>query len=232
MNVLIACEESQEVCKAFRERGHRAFSADLQDCSGGHPEWHIQGDVLPLINGNCSFLTADTHTHTQVGPWDLLIAHPPCTFLSNAGAVRLYPGGKLNRSRYDEGVKAKEFFLTILKADCERIAIENPVPSSVYDIPHCSQVIQPYQFGEPWSKKTCLWLKGLPQLVPTNVLKDFKPYVSCGTSANKGNPDKAGFSRAGGAQKVRSRTFPGVAAAMADQWTRQAAQISLFDGGI
>ena len=141
MNVLIACEESQTVCKAFRERGHRAFSCDLVPCSGGHPEWHIKLDALQLINGNCSFTTTDGTNHEQMGSWDLLIAHPPCTFLSNAGAVRLYPGGKLNRARYDEGMKAKEFFLTILKADCERIAIENPVPSSVYDIPHCSQVI-------------------------------------------------------------------------------------------
>lgn len=233
MNVLIACEESQTVCKAFRERGHRAFSCDLVPCSGGHPEWHIQWDALQLINGNCTFVTADTHTHTQAGPWDLLIAHPPCTFLSNAGAVRLYPqAGKLDHDRYAEGMKAKEFFLLFLAADCDRICIENPIPSSVFDLPHCSQVIQPYEFGEPWSKKTFLWLKGLPPLEPTQRVKDWKPYVSCGTSANKGNKEKAGASRAGGDKKVRSTTFPGIAAAMAEQWGGgyQAAQLSLFGG--
>ena len=129
-------------------------------------------------------------------------------------------------------MKAKEFFLLFLAADCERICIENPIPSSVFDLPHCSQVIQPYDFGEPWSKKTFLWLKGLPPLEPTQRVKNWKPYVSCGTSANKGNKDKAGASRAGGDKKVRSTTFPGIAAAMAEQWGGgyQAAQLSLFGG--
>lgn len=219
MNVLIACEESQTVCKAFRERGHRAFSCDLQECSGGHPEWHIQCDALLLINGNCTFKTADTHTHTQSGEWDLLIAHPPCTYLSNAGACRLYPkAGQLDEARLRKGIMAKDFFMAFWYARCDRIAIENPMPSSVFCMPPPSQKLQPWEFGEPWTKKTYLWLKGLPPLMGTVLEYEHKPYVSSGTSANKGNKEKAGFSRAGGASKVRSKTFNGIAQAMADQW--------------
>ena len=112
LNVLIACEESQAVCKEFRALGHRAFSCDVQDCSGGFPEWHVKGDVFPLLNGDCTFKTSDSHTHTQRGPWDLLIAHPPCTYLSNAGAARLYKviDGKtyIERDRFEKGMDAKE----------------------------------------------------------------------------------------------------------------------------
>lgn len=234
MNVLVACEESQAVCKAFRERGHRAFSADIQPCSGGHPEWHIQGDVMDVIDPPIwivpfdwnerremfgTFQTSDGRRHNLPPRWDLIIAHPPCTYLSNAGACRLYPQkGHIDMERYQKGLKAKEFFMEIMNADCDHICIENPIPSKVFNLPTYTQIIQPYQFGHPWSKKTCLWLKGLPNLLPTDVLNDYKPYVSCGTSSNKGNPDKAGFSRAGGAAKIRSKTFPGIAAAMAEQW--------------
>lgn len=202
MNVLIACEESQEVCKAFRERGHRAFSCDIQECSGGHPEWHIQDDVLNHLDG-----------------WDLIIAHPPCTYLSGAGACRMYPkAGQIDLERYAKAMEAKEFFMKILAADCQRICIENPRPLKCVELPQPTQSIQPYEFGEPWSKLTYLWLKGLPPLFPTEIVADYKPYVSCGTSRNKGNPDKQGMSRRGGAQKIRSKTFPGVARAMAEQW--------------
>lgn len=204
MKVLVACEESQRVCISFRERGHEAYSCDLVDCSGGHPEWHIKDDALKVIE----------REH-----WDLIIAHPPCTYLSNAGACRLYPHkGQLDMERYAKGLEAKEFFMKILNADCEKICIENPVPSRVFELPKYTQIIQPFQFGEPWSKRTCLWLKGLPKLKSTELVVDFKPYVSCGTSANKGNPDKEGFSRAGGDKKVRSTTFWGIARAMAEQW--------------
>lgn len=200
MKVLVACEESQRVCISFRERGHEAYSCDIVDCSGGHPEWHIKDDALKVIE----------REH-----WDLIIAHPPCTYLSNAGACRLYPHkGQLDMARYAKGLEAKEFFMKILNADCEKICIENPVPSRVFELPKYTQIIQPFQFGEPWSKRTCLWLKGLPKLKDTELVVDFKPYVSCGTSANKGNPDKAGFSRAGGDKKVRSTTFWGIARAM------------------
>ena len=156
MNVLVACEESQRVCSAFREKGHNAFSCDIVSCSGGHQEWHICGDVLPLINGNCEFVTMDDVMHRIDGKWDLLIAHPPCTYLSNAGARWLYAGGELNVERYKKGLWGKKFFMAMLNADCPRIAVENPIPSSIYDLPQYTQIIQPYQFGEPWSKKTCL----------------------------------------------------------------------------
>lgn len=211
MNVLVACEESQAVCKAFRERGHRAFSADIQPCSGGHPEWHIMGDCLPLINGNCTFQTMDTHTHTQDGPWDLLIAHPPCTFLSNAGARFLYAGGNgvLNEDRLRKGIKASHFFLRFLFAYCKRIAIENPVPSTVYGLPVYSQIIQPWMFGHPVQKKTCLWLKGLPKLEPTEICEERQSSKVPGNWFNRGGKER---------QKNRAKTFPGIAAAMAEQW--------------
>lgn len=217
MNVLVACEESQRVCMAFRERGHNAFSCDIQEPSGGHPEWHILGDALKAIQGG-QIVTMDGVTH-DIPKWDIIIAHPPCTYLSNAGACRLYPRkGELNQERYKKGLEAKAFFMEIWNADCEKICIENPIPSSVFELPRYTQSIQPFQFGEPYSKKTCLWLKGLNLLQHTNIIADYKPYVSCGTSRNKGNPDKAGASRAGGDKKVRSRTFIGIAKAMAEQW--------------
>lgn len=201
MNVLIACEESQEVCKAFRAKGHRAFSCDLQPCSGGHPEWHIQDDVLKHLDG-----------------WDLIIAHPPCTYISNAGARWLYAGHELNEQRYQKGLEGKEFFMKMLNADCEKIAVENPVPSSIYKLPKPTQIIQPFEFGEPWSKKTCLWLKGLPPLMATEIVPDHKPYCSSGSYSKTHDPKYKGASRAGGAAKIRSKTFPGIAKAMADQW--------------
>lgn len=219
MKILVACEESQAVCKAFLERGHIAYSCDVQPCSGGFPEWHILGDVLPYINGNCTFMTCDGVRHTITGAWDILIAHPPCTYLSNAGACRLYPQkGVLNLERYAKGLNAREFFMKFYDADCPRICIENPIPSRIYRLPKYTQIVQPYEYGHPFSKKTCFWLRGLPELTPTEILTEFKPYVSCGTSRNKGNPDKAGVSRSGGASKIRSKTFPGIAAAMAEQW--------------
>lgn len=209
MNVLIACEESQAVCIAFRERGHRAFSCDILECSGGHPEWHIQGDCLPLLNGDCTFQTADTHTHTQAGPWDLIIAHPPCTKTSNAGAKHLFKGHRLNIPRYYEGLCGKALFMAILAADCKRIAVENPIPSSIFDFPPYTQAIQPYEHGHPVSKKTLLWLKGLPPLQPSRIVE---PHANChdaGTWFMKGGKER---------QKNRSKTFPGIARAMADQW--------------
>ena len=222
MKILVACEESQAVCAAFREKGHEAYSCDIQECSGGHPEWHIQGDCLALINGNCTFTTADTHTHTQAGQWDLLIAHPPCTYLSNAGANSLYKkiNGKsyVDFERYKKGIKGKEFFMAILNADCEKIAVENPIPSSIYELPKCSQSIQPYWFGHPFSKKTCLWLKGLPHLHPTEIVNDYVPYVVSGMYTKTHDPKYKGVSRKGGSAKIRSKTFPGIARAMAEQW--------------
>lgn len=150
MKVLIACEESQEVCKAFRAKGHEAYSCDVIPCSGGHPEWHLQCDATQLLKIS----------------WDMIIAFPPCTYLSNAGACRLYPQkGVLNQSRYEKGLAAKDFFLQFYNAKCPRIAVENPVSSRIYKMPPHTQEIQPFQYGHPYTKKTRLWLKGLPPLV-------------------------------------------------------------------
>lgn len=211
MKVLIACEESQRVCMAFRKRGHEAYSADILEPSGGHPEWHIMGDVLPIINGNCSFDTMDGKQHTIDGKWDLLIAHPPCTYISNAGARFLYAGGAgvLNEERLRKGIQATHFFLRFLYADCERIAVENPTPSTVYCLPKYSQAIQPWQFGHPFQKKTCLWLKGLPDLQPTNITEERQSSKVAGNWFNKGGKDR---------QRNRSKTFEGIAEAMAEQW--------------
>ena len=219
MKVLVACEESQAVCKAFRERGHEAYSCDIIECSGGHPEWHIMQDVIPLLDGRCSFETMDGIEHSIDGKWDMIIAHPPCTYLSNAGARWLYADGKLNEERYAKGIDGKKFFMAMLNADCPRIAVENPIPSSIYDLPKYTQIIQPYQFGEPWSKKTCLWLKGLDPLQPTNIVTDYKPYCSYGSYSGTHDPKYKGASRKGGSAKSRSKTFYGIAKAMASQWS-------------
>ncbi len=144
MRVLVACEESQAVTIELRRLGHEAYSCDLQDCSGGHPEWHIKGDVLRLINGRCRFQTMDGEWHEIAGTWDMIIAHPPCTFLSNAGACRLYPKkGQLDLDRYAKGLEAKAFMMAFLNADCPRIAVENPLPSSVFELP------PPYAMDSP-----------------------------------------------------------------------------------
>ena len=193
----------------------------MQDCSGGHPEWHIRGDVLPYIDGNCCFFTEDGMIHEQQGKWDLIIAHPPCTYLSNAGAVRLYKifDGKtyILRERFDKGMDAKEFFMKFLEADCDRIAIENPVPSGVYRLPKYTQAIQPYEYGDPYSKKTCLWLKGLPELRPTDIVKPICSWVSGGSKKADGSQrQNTGMTFRDG--KTKSKTFPGIAEAMADQW--------------
>lgn len=136
MKVLVACEESQRVCTAFREKGHESYSCDIIDCSGGHPEWHIRQDVLPLLGGRCEFCTCDGKVHRIDGKWDLIIAHPPCTYLSNAGACRLYPKkGLLDKERYKKGLQAKDFFLKLYNADCKHICVENPMPSKVFELP-------------------------------------------------------------------------------------------------
>lgn len=196
LKVLVACEESQEVCKAFRMLGHKAFSCDLQECSGGHPEWHIKGDALKVLN---------------LPIWDLVIAHPPCTYLSNAGARHLYPNGVLNEGRLKQGLEGKEFFMNFYNAKCKHIAIENPVASRVFELPKHSQEIQPYEFGHPFKKKTRLWLKGLPPLHPTEVVSVHESTKVAGNWFNKGGKDR---------QKNRSKTFPGIAKAMAEQWSK------------
>ena len=157
MRVLIACEESQAVVKRYRALGHDAYSCDIEPCSGGHPEWHIMGDVTPLLKQK----------------WDLIIAFPPCTYMTNGGAVRMYPKkGEICPDRYAKAMEAKAFFMLFYEADCPHICIENPMPMNIIGLPEKSQIVQPYQFGDPFSKKTYLWLKGLPKLEPTNILTE------------------------------------------------------------
>ena len=214
MNILVACEESQRVTTEFRRTGHNAFSCDIVDQSGGHPEWHIMQDVVPLLNGDCKLRTTDGAEHRIKGKWDLIIAHPPCTYISNAGARHLYPKGVLNEERLRQGIEATHFFLRILYADCDHIAVENPIPSSVYCLPPYTQVIQPYNFGHHVKKKTCLWLKGLPELQHTKEI----PPEECQSTKIAGN----WFNRGGkDRQRNRAKTFPGIAKAMAEQWGRK-----------
>ena len=205
MKVLVACEESQEVCKAFRAKGHESYSCDIQEPSGGHPEWHILGDALVAINGG-QVTTMDGQTH-NVGKWDLLIAHPPCTHLAVSGMRWFKEGVKPLSLKYE----AAAFFLKFAEANVEKIAIENPicVMSSLYRKP--DQIINPYQFGHPEQKKTCLWLKNLPTLQETDNVYEYMMTL----------PEKErtriwwlGSNHA----KERSKTFPGIARAMADQW--------------
>lgn len=193
LRVLIACEESQTVCKAFRSLGHEAFSSDIQPCSGGHPEWHIQGDCLPLLRE----------------PWDLVIAHPPCTYLTKCGANRLFPGGVLDSERYCKLLYARAFFLTFWESDIRHLAIENPIPLHIARLPFASQYIEPYMFGDPYCKATYLWLRGLPILMADDLRMDYKPWVN---GTYNGRSVKS--------PKLRSKTFPGVARAMAEQWSR------------
>lgn len=157
MKMLVACEESQAVTIELRKLGHEAYSCDIIECSGGHPEWHIKQDVTPLLSGRCEFKTCDGEVHTISSKWDMIIGHPPCTYLSNAGACRLYPQkGKLDKERYKKGLQAKLFFEKIYNADCEHICVENPIPSKVFKMPPYTQIIQPYEYGHPYSKKNML----------------------------------------------------------------------------
>lgn len=220
MKILVACEESQAVTNAFRKKGHIAFSCDMLPCSGGHPEWHIQGDVLPLLDGYCEFQTMDGEKHVFVRKWDMIIAHPPCTFLTAASAVRLFDKDHYIKDleRYYKGVQAARFFNTILAADCDKIAVENPVILKCFDIRPYDQKIEPFFFGDPWRKRTCLWIKGLPPLQPTNIVEPLGLWVGS-TCANR---DPSIYKRyklnSKRDPKIRSKTFPGIAAAMADQW--------------
>ena len=201
------------------ELGHEAYSCDIQECSGGHPEWHIKDDALKYINGRCSFVTCDGKKHEITGKWDLLIAHPPCTYLSNAGACRLYPKkGQLNQERYKNGLKAKEFFMMFYNADCDKIAVENPIPSKIFCLPKYTQTIQPYEYGHPYSKKTCLWLKNLPPLKPTEIISDYTPYLPSGTGRKLKGKSYGAKEQNRNRKVMRSKTFPGIAKAMAEQW--------------
>ena len=219
LKVLVACEESQRVCTAFRELGHEAYSCDIIEPSGNHPEWHVKGDVLPLLEREREFTTMDGVKHT-VDKWNLIVAHPPCTFLSNAGACRLYPHkGQLDQERYAKGLEAKEFFLKFYNADCEHIAIENPIPSKVFELPPYSQIIQPYEYGHPYTKKTCLWLKGLPNLQPTNIVEPLGGWVCGNAEIWKKQAAKGKVYGKEKSAKHRSKTFEGIAKAIAEQFS-------------
>lgn len=201
MNILVACEESQAVTIELRELGHEAYSCDIEPCSGNHPEWHIMDDVLKYINGNrVAFQTMDGGGHIAPERWDMILAFPPCTHLAVSGSRYFEQKRKDGRQQ-----AAIEFFMRFANANCEKIAIENPVGimSTVFRKP--DQIINPWQFGHGETKKTCLWLKGLPKLEPTNIVEGREPRIW------KMPPSK---DRA----KLRSKTYPGIAKAIALQW--------------
>ena len=246
MKVLVACEESQAVTKEFRALGHEAYSCDIIDCSGGHPEWHIKQDVIPIINGYCSFRTVDGAIHQVNGKWDMIIAFPPCTHLAVSGSRHFYKKREDGRQRF--GI---EFFAKFLNADCEKIAIENPVGiisgdyitkwfpdlAEKYVLPRKpTQIIHPWMFGDNYSKATCLWLKGVKPLVPSVTEQpelEWEEWVDKKTGKKKRQPlwfyealikSRTPEERA----KIRSKTFVGIANAMAEQWGVR----SLDDGGL
>lgn len=218
MKVLIACEESQRVCMAFRGKGHSAFSCDLLECSGGHPEWHIKGDCIPLLNGNCGFTTQDGNAdHFCVGKWDLIIAHPPCTRLRSSGQRWLYTNDPQYNAKKQEQEEAIAFFKVFTEIDCDRVAIENPVGimSKLYRKPDL--IYNPYNFeGETDCIRTCLWLKGLPKLkFDREDIPDDKKTNSVWLAIFNGK--RYGYSDPQTAV-LRSKTPFGVARAMAEQW--------------
>lgn len=218
--VLVACEESQRVTISLRELGVEAFSCDILPCSGGHPEWHILGDVSFLLNGRTHFYTQNGDSYFLVERWSGIIAFPPCTYLTKASACRMYPvAGNVNSERYAKMVDAREFFLSLLRANCDFVCVENPRPLKLCYLPKPSQVVQPYMFGEPYSKETLLWLRGFPSLVPYTCKDDFysvKPWVCSNTSSRSANAK--GAAPRGCDALERSKTFWGVARAMASQW--------------
>lgn len=223
MNILIACEESQRVCTAFRERGHNAFSCDIQQPSGGHPEWHILGDVLKILNpvrqatGNQGIefetMTGDEYAISQ---WDLIIAHPPCTYLTVAGAANI----PKHPERIPKGFEAKEFFMQFIHAQCRRICVENPVPMKRFGLPKYTQIVRPWMFGHNSNKPVCLWLIGLPELQSTNII-DYQPdnvYWVHKKSGRKKCCSKWYNTGTNRHSLNRSKTFEGIAQAMAEQW--------------
>lgn len=194
MKILIACEESQTVCKAFRARGHEAYSCDIQECSGGYPEWHIKDDAMKILYAE---------------NWDLVIAHPPCTYLANSGVQHLHK----NPERWNQLEEARNFFMKFYSYP-GKIAIENPVPHKYAKLPGYNQIIEPYYFGDECSKRTCLWLKKVPPLIYTYIVSKGERYIRNGKS------NGALWYQLGtkGRAKERSKTFPGIAEAMANQW--------------
>lgn len=220
MRILVACEESQAVTKELRALGHEAYSCDIIECSGGHPEWHIMGDVLPLLNGNCRFKTMDGTTRTMWTEWDMILAFPPCTYLTVTGNrwfnVERY--GEKAIKRLEDRKEAISFFMAFVHADCEKIAIENPIGVMSTEYRKPNQIIHPYMFGNPERKGTCLWLKGLPELEATNIVEpNIITYKNGKGTDSPWHMNTMGLPKEERA-KMRSKTFPGIAKAMAEQW--------------
>ena len=231
MNVLVACEESQRVCEAFRKRGHNAFSCDIVDCSGGHPEWHFKQDVLQVIpNFGGKLQNGEEYYLPEGEEWDLMVAHPPCTYLCVSGAAWYYhpedKGLPIEQRRphpkYPNRAKDREeavnFFMELYNSGVKRIAIENPVGIMSTRFRKADQIIEPWMFGDEASKKTCLWLKGLPKLQPTNIVEPPKrTEFKSGKSMPTWYADAWKLPKEERA-KLRSKTFEGIAKAMAMQW--------------
>lgn len=223
MKVLVACEESQAVTIELRKLGHEAYSCDIVECSGGKPEWHIMQDVVPLVNGNCTFKTMDGVEHIIKGKWDLLIAHPPCTYLTVTGNrwfnVEKYGEKAIQRAKDRE--EAIKFFMVFANADCDRICIENPVGCMSTRWRKADQIVNPTMFGDPFDKKTCLWLKGLQPLIPTNIVEAApRKQFASGKTMPAWYADAWHLSKEE-RSKLRSKTFPGIAKAIAEQFTTQ-----------
>ena len=228
MKVLVACEESQAVTIELRKLGHEAYSCDIEPCSGGHPEWHIRGDCLRVINGNpffpegAYFITQDGKCHLLPQNWDMLIAFPPCTYLTCTGNKWFKPEyAERFPTRQQDREEAAKFFMEFANADCPKVAIENPVGimSTVYRKP--DQIDSPNNHGDPERKNICLWLKGLPRIKPTRIVepklykyKDGRTDPNWHMSTLSLNPKERA--------KARSKTFPGIARAMAEQWAGKA----------
>lgn len=218
MRVLVACEESQSVTIEFRKLDHEAYSCDIEPCSGGYPEWHIQNDVLPLLNGFCHFKTMDETNHLIDGQWDMIIAFPPCTYLT-------VTGNKWFKSEYSERFPTRNqdreaailFFMRFVNAKCPRIAIENPIGIMSTKFRKPDQIIQPFWFGDNQKKSTCLWIKGLPLLKPTNMVFPIVYITKNGKTEPKWHIDTINLPIEE-RSKIRSKTYPGIAKAMAEQW--------------
>ena len=197
--VLIACEASQVLCAAFRQRGIEAYSCDIEPCYGGHPEWHIMADARQVVQGYCGYYLQNGAWMQVGGRWSLIIAHPPCTMLTHASAVRFANG---THSMFDV-LQAANFFLTMLSAPCPMVAVEHPAPMKVAQHPPYDQINNPYDFGHKFSKRWCLWLRGLPPLLPTRArVLNHVPFLK----------------HCAGNSRRRSHSFMGVAQAMAEQW--------------
>ena len=210
--ILIACEESQAITKAFRKLGYNAYSCDLLPCSGGHPEWHIQGDAI-----------AEAYS----GKYDMMIAHPPCTYLAVSGARWLYnKDGSRNEERYENQAEALDFVQQLMNAPIEHIAIENPISVISSHIRKPDQIVHPYMFGDKASKSTCLWLKNIPKLIPTDIVEKGEFVEWIGKNGKKKRQAKWYYDALAQAKTpeerrtLRSKTFQGMADAIADQWSR------------